>query len=90
MSGLTLAQWLEREMPEGTVIGNPRWWATHIERFIAQATAPEREESVRIAWTAFCESWQQSGARSKREPCMDDMRAALEAVWKSRKPEDKT
>lgn len=77
-------------MPEGTVIGNPRWWAAHIERFLVQVTATEREENVRIAWTAFCESWQQAGARSRREPCMDDMRAALEAVLKNQKKENKT
>jgi hypothetical protein len=33
------ADWLEREMPEGTVIGDPLWWASRIaDRFIAQAT----------------------------------------------------
>lgn len=29
-----LADWLAVEMPAGTVIGNPRWWARHIARHI--------------------------------------------------------
>jgi hypothetical protein len=31
------ADWLEREMPEGTVIGDPLWWASKIADYLARA-----------------------------------------------------
>jgi hypothetical protein len=50
------ADWLEREMPEGTVIGDPLWWASKIaDRIIctpallqqvSTLTAPKRVEGV--------------------------------------------
>ena len=30
------ADWLEREMPEGTVIGDPLWWASKIADYLAR------------------------------------------------------
>lgn len=36
-----LAEWLEREMPAGTIIGNPSWWAPRIIKAISAA----KEES---------------------------------------------
>jgi hypothetical protein len=39
-SGEGLHAWLRREMPEGTVIGDPDWWATRIHRVaLAELTA---------------------------------------------------
>lgn len=32
-----LTEWLEREMPAGTVIGDPTWWAPKIIKAIAAA-----------------------------------------------------
>lgn len=34
------ADWLEREMPEGTVIGDPLWWASKIADYIARYGRP--------------------------------------------------
>ncbi|MBO9717476.1 MAG: hypothetical protein J7507_11890 [Pseudoxanthomonas sp.] len=39
------ATWLEREMPPGTVISNPRWWATRILRAIYRAAALQEKPS---------------------------------------------
>lgn len=37
------ADWLRREMPAGTVIGNPDWWARRIQPFLlAAAPAPSQ------------------------------------------------
>jgi hypothetical protein len=37
----SFADWLEREMPEGTVIGDPLWWAskiaTYLQRYVPVA-----------------------------------------------------
>ena len=30
------ADWLEQEMPEGTVIGDPLWWASKIADYLAR------------------------------------------------------
>ena len=50
------ADWLEREMPEGTVIGDPLWWASKIATYLAKwgrpaalADKPEVEEEQREA-----------------------------------------
>ena len=37
------ADWLEREMPEGTVIGDPLWWASKIADRIIAADLPQRQ-----------------------------------------------
>lgn len=40
-------EWMRREMPEGTVIGDPHWWATRIIRAFAQVLrAPVAGEGV--------------------------------------------
>jgi hypothetical protein len=33
------SEWLQREMPEGTVIGDPKWWAPRIVRAFAKVMA---------------------------------------------------
>ncbi len=38
--------WLSREMPPGTIIGNPGWWATRILRQIARLATPEQPGSA--------------------------------------------
>lgn len=38
-----LAEWLEREMPAGTVIGDPRWWAGRIVRRLSAKPAGDVE-----------------------------------------------
>jgi hypothetical protein len=35
--------WLEREMPEGTVIGDPLWWASKIADYLARAYLAQPE-----------------------------------------------
>ena len=42
------ADWLEREMPEGTVIGDPLWWASKIADYLARAylAKPEPEATI--------------------------------------------
>jgi hypothetical protein len=37
------ADWLEREMPEGTVIGDPLWWASKIADYLARAYLAQPE-----------------------------------------------
>ena len=34
---VALTKWLEREMPPGTVISSPRWWAKRITRALTAA-----------------------------------------------------
>jgi hypothetical protein len=34
------AEWLAREMPPGTIISDPRWWAPRIEKAIAALAKP--------------------------------------------------
>ena len=34
------ADWLEREMPEGTVIGDPLWWASKIATYLQSHAYP--------------------------------------------------
>lgn len=34
------ADWLEREMPEGTVIGDPLWWSSKIADYLARFCRP--------------------------------------------------
>jgi hypothetical protein len=34
------ADWLEHELPEGTVIGDPRWWASKIADYFARYGRP--------------------------------------------------
>ena len=34
------ADWLEQEMPEGTVIGDPLWWASKIADYLARCGRP--------------------------------------------------
>lgn len=31
-----LGEWLSVEMPAGTIIGDPRWWARHIVRHLSR------------------------------------------------------
>lgn len=44
------ADWLEREMPEGTVIGDPLWWAskiaTYLQRYGRPAIKPVPQQEV--------------------------------------------
>lgn len=48
------ADWLAREMPPGTIIGNPAWWAPRILRQIARLTAKQRQtdhpDTARLDW----------------------------------------
>jgi alkanesulfonate monooxygenase SsuD/methylene tetrahydromethanopterin reductase-like flavin-dependent oxidoreductase (luciferase family) len=37
------ADWLEREMPEGTVIGDPLWWASKIADYLQRHAHPAIE-----------------------------------------------
>jgi hypothetical protein len=37
------ADWLEREMPEGTVIGDPLWWASKIADYLQRHGRPAIE-----------------------------------------------
>ena len=37
------ADWLEREMPEGTVIGDPLWWASKIADYLQRFAHPTIE-----------------------------------------------
>lgn len=37
------AHWLEQEMPEGTVIGDPLWWASKIADYLARWGRPAVE-----------------------------------------------
>lgn len=39
-----LAEWLEREMPPGTVISDPRWWAKRIAARAYAATLQAKPE----------------------------------------------
>ncbi|TXH55124.1 MAG: hypothetical protein E6Q97_09485 [Desulfurellales bacterium] len=45
----SFADWLAREMPAGTVIGDPRWWAPKIERMY-RATHPAPAASNVNEW----------------------------------------
>lgn len=36
----SFADWLEREMPEGTVIGDPLWWASKIATYLQRHARP--------------------------------------------------
>ena len=40
--------WLEREMPEGTVIGDPLWWASKIADYLARAYLAQPEPSLTV------------------------------------------
>lgn len=40
----SFTEWLKREMPSGTVISNPEWWATRIHKaFLAASQLREKE-----------------------------------------------
>lgn len=40
-ASLEFAEWLAREMPPGTVINDPRWWAPRIVRAVLRAAGSE-------------------------------------------------
>jgi hypothetical protein len=44
------ADWLEHELPEGTVIGDPLWWASKIANYLARYGSPA------VAPVAWCRS----------------------------------
>ena len=41
--------WLEKEMPFETVIGDPKWWARHIYKRIFRAAPPVSEKPVLVS-----------------------------------------
>jgi hypothetical protein len=41
-----LAEWIAREMPAGTVIGDPAWWAARIARAAHQAAPAEESTNL--------------------------------------------
>lgn len=43
---LELIDWIKREMPAGTVIGNPEWWASRIAYRARSLTAPRVPDGV--------------------------------------------
>ena len=48
---LALEAYLSREMPVGTVIGDPKWWAPRIANAIKEALAqPEKEPVAFEEW----------------------------------------
>jgi hypothetical protein len=40
----TFAQWFESQVPPGTVISNPRWWAPKIHRAMLRAATGKESE----------------------------------------------
>lgn len=49
---LALDAYLCREMPAGTVIGDPKWWALKIVAAIKEAL--EQPEQEPVAWATYC------------------------------------
>ena len=61
----TFAEWLSREMPAGTVISDPAWWAPRIERAIARfGTRPAAEPSQS---SSAGETWRRRAEHLDRE-----------------------
>jgi hypothetical protein len=69
----TLENWLSTNMPEGTVIGDPLWWARKIRNVIAY-TSPISKEST--DWQYFDEAYKKATESSEPD---DWMNAALMA-----------
>lgn len=42
-------EWMHRELPSGTVIGDPGWWASKIYKHFIQNAAPVSAEASRAA-----------------------------------------
>lgn len=51
-----LTEYLNREMPEGTVIADPYWWAIRIAKVIDSALAKPEQESVAV-WELQSDGW---------------------------------
>ena len=49
------ADWLEREMPEGTVIGDPLWWASKIADYLQRFARPTIEPVPVVGRPAIAE-----------------------------------
>ncbi len=45
-----LEDYLDREMPAGTIIGDPKWWAPKIAR-VATKAIEQAEKQEPVAWT---------------------------------------
>lgn len=59
---LALEAYLCREMPAGTVIGDPKWWAPKIANVIKEVLAQPAQESARGAFERFvCNKWDSLG-----------------------------
>ena len=51
---LALEEYLSREMPEGTVIGDPKWWAGKIANVLAKQEQCEPVAWMKEQWSPDC------------------------------------
>jgi hypothetical protein len=79
------ADWLEREMPEGTVIGDPLWWASRIaDWLIAKATreaGPLPQAGAEISDEKLADIFAQGCRDGASDPDLPPFVAGARAVW---------
>ena len=51
------ADWLEKEMPEGTVIGDPLWWASKIASHLAHQARPAAPATPEVGEVGELVAW---------------------------------
>jgi hypothetical protein len=83
----TFAAWLSREMPAGTVISDPAWWAPRIERAIARfgtrpAAEPINPLSLREAYrpNALDQEWTEHHSRNYPQKAATIINAARQLL----------
>ena len=83
----TFAAWLSREMPAGTVISDPAWWAPRIERAIARfgtrpAAEPINPLSLREAYrpNALDQEWTEHHSRNYPQKAATIINAARQIL----------
>lgn len=69
------SEWLCREMPAGTIIGDPKWWVPKIVRAVLRGLSQERAEPV--AWEIWQPLGQKTVTYSKDEAVRCMLRADL-------------
>lgn len=85
--------WVLRNLPKGSIIGNGEWWADHLtswaKRFVKAAPQPSptpQADSQPTKFTEILQSW--CGARCLPMPSSDDCQSLLLSLEAARAPAD--